>query len=51
LGLYGEGFNASKVLFLKGGNVMIIKMEDLGKIYSTGKIEVEALKNVNLDIS
>jgi putative ABC transport system ATP-binding protein len=29
---------------------MIIKMEGLGKIYSTGKIEVEALKNVNLDI-
>lgn len=29
---------------------MIIKMEDLGKIYSTGKIEVEALKNVNLNI-
>jgi putative ABC transport system ATP-binding protein len=25
-------------------------MEGLGKIYSTGKIEVEALKNVNLDI-
>jgi putative ABC transport system ATP-binding protein len=30
---------------------MIIKMENLGKIYSTGKIEVEALKNVDLSIS
>lgn len=30
---------------------MIIRMEDLGKIYSTGKIEVEALKKVNLDIA
>ncbi len=30
---------------------MIIRMENLGKIYSTGKIEVEALKNVNLSIS
>ncbi len=29
---------------------MIIKMEDIGKIYSTGTIEVEALKNVNLSI-
>lgn len=29
---------------------MIIRMENLGKIYSTGKIEVEALKKVNLDI-
>jgi len=29
---------------------MIIKMEDLGKIYDTGKIQVEALKNVNLNI-
>ena len=29
---------------------MIIKMENLGKIYSTGKIEVEALKEVNLEI-
>ena len=30
---------------------MIIRMENLGKIYSTGKIEVEALKNVDLSIS
>ena len=29
---------------------MIIKMEDIGKIYRTGKIEVEALKNVDLSI-
>ncbi len=29
---------------------MIIRMEDIGKIYSTGTIEVEALKNVNLSI-
>ncbi|NLV36575.1 MAG: ABC transporter ATP-binding protein [Clostridiaceae bacterium] len=29
---------------------MIIKMEDLGKIYDTGKIQVEALKNVSLSI-
>jgi putative ABC transport system ATP-binding protein len=29
---------------------MIIKMRDIGKIYDTGKIQVEALKNVNLDI-
>jgi len=29
---------------------MIIRMENLGKIYSTGKIEVEALKKVSLDI-
>ncbi len=29
---------------------MIISMENLGKIYSTGKIEVEALKKVNLNI-
>jgi putative ABC transport system ATP-binding protein len=29
---------------------MIIRMESLGKIYNTGKIEVEALKNVNLNI-
>lgn len=29
---------------------MIIKMNDIGKIYRTGKIEVEALRNVNLDI-
>ena len=31
-------------------SVMIIKMEDIGKIYRIGKIEVEALKNVNLSI-
>ncbi len=35
---------------LKDGRSMIIKMDKLGKIYSTGKIEVEALKNVNLNI-
>lgn len=35
---------------LKDGRSMIIKMDQLGKIYSTGKIEVEALKNVNLNI-
>lgn len=29
---------------------MIIKIEDLGKIYKTGKIEVEALKKVNISI-
>ena len=29
---------------------MIIRMENTGKIYSTGKIEVEALKHVNLSI-
>ncbi len=29
---------------------MIIKMEDIGKIYDTGKIQVEALKNVSLNI-
>lgn len=29
---------------------MIIRMEEIGKIYKTGKIEVEALKNVNLTI-
>ena len=29
---------------------MIIKMEDIGKIYRIGKIEVEALKNVSLSI-
>lgn len=29
---------------------MIIKMENLGKIYSTGKIEVEALKKVDLNM-
>jgi len=29
---------------------MIIRMKDLGKIYDTGKIQVEALKKVNLDI-
>lgn len=29
---------------------MIIRMRDIGKIYDTGKIQVEALKNVNLDI-
>lgn len=29
---------------------MIIRMEKAGKIYRTGKIEVEALKNVNLSI-
>ena len=29
---------------------MIIRMENLGKIYRTGKIEVEALKNVNVKI-
>ena len=29
---------------------MIIRMENTGKIYRTGKIEVEALRNVNLDI-
>jgi putative ABC transport system ATP-binding protein len=29
---------------------LIIKMENLGKIYNTGKIEVEALKKVNLNI-
>ena len=29
---------------------MIIKMGDTGKIYRTGKIEVEALRNVNLSI-
>ena len=27
---------------------MIIKMKDIGKIYSTGKIEVEALREVAL---
>lgn len=30
---------------------MIIRMKDLGKIYYTGKIQVEALKKVNLDIA
>lgn len=29
---------------------MIIRMDDIGKIYDTGKIQVEALKNVNLSI-
>ncbi len=29
---------------------MIIRMENLGKIYSTGKIEVEALKRVDMSI-
>ncbi len=29
---------------------MIIKMNDIGKIYDTGKIQVEALKNVDLSI-
>lgn len=29
---------------------MIIRMENVGKIYRTGKIEVEALKDVNLSI-
>jgi putative ABC transport system ATP-binding protein len=29
---------------------MIIKMDDIGKIYKTGSIEVEALKNINLSI-
>lgn len=29
---------------------MIIRMENTGKIYRTGKIEVEALRNVNLSI-
>jgi putative ABC transport system ATP-binding protein len=29
---------------------MIIKMDDVGKIYKTGSIEVEALKNINLSI-
>lgn len=29
---------------------MIIKMEEIGKIYKTGKIEVEALKRVNISI-
>jgi putative ABC transport system ATP-binding protein len=29
---------------------MIIRMKDIGKIYDTGKIQVEALKNVNIDI-
>jgi putative ABC transport system ATP-binding protein len=30
---------------------MIIRMEDIGKIYDTGKVQVEALKKVNLGIS
>jgi putative ABC transport system ATP-binding protein len=29
---------------------MIIRMENIGKIYDTGKVQVEALKNVNLSI-
>ncbi len=29
---------------------MIIRMDDIGKIYDTGKIQVEALKNVSLNI-
>lgn len=29
---------------------MIIKMEDLGKVYKNGKIEVEALKHIDLSI-
>ncbi len=29
---------------------MIISMESIGKIYDTGKIQVEALKNVSMDI-
>lgn len=29
---------------------MIIRMDEIGKIYRTGQIEVEALKNVNLSI-
>lgn len=29
---------------------MIIKMQDIGKIYDTGKIQVEALKNVHLSV-
>ncbi len=29
---------------------MIIRMKDIGKIYDTGKIQVEALKNVNISI-
>lgn len=29
---------------------MIIRMENIGKIYRTGKIEVEALRNVNVSI-
>lgn len=29
---------------------MIIRMENIGKVYDTGKVKVEALKKVNLDI-
>ena len=29
---------------------MIIKMEGIGKIYDTGKVQVEALKDVDLSI-
>jgi putative ABC transport system ATP-binding protein len=39
-------------IYLKQRKVaaMIIRMESIGKIYRTGKIEVEALRNVNLSI-
>ncbi len=35
----------------KGGMLMIIRMESIGKTYDTGKVQVEALKNVNLGIA
>lgn len=36
---------------LRGGiNALIISMKNLGKIYKNGQIQVEALKNVNIDI-
>jgi len=35
---------------VKEGIAMIIRMEGIGKIYDTGKVQVEALKNVNLCI-
>jgi putative ABC transport system ATP-binding protein len=34
----------------EGRFIMIISMESIGKIYDTGKIQVEALKNVSMDI-
>jgi len=35
----------------KGRFAMIIRMEGIGKIYDTGKVQVEALKDVDLCIS
>jgi len=39
------------ILFgIKDGRIMIIRMKDIGKIYDTGKIQVEALRNVDMNI-